>query len=297
MKTSFTAVVRSTVGSVLGSLLGFIPASCVRRPGAVILCTAVLGTLAPALRAAPAAFQVVSYNPGAGFAVNFTNATAALGEPARVNPFGEATDPFNPPYGTNQVVSIGAGGSLVVRFRTPILNHPRNPYGLDLILFGNTGFIITNEFDLTTFNWIGEPATDGSLFGQGTAQAVVSVSHNGRKFHLLDPTRTPALDSFPPTDGAGDDGIPVRPDLGAEEFAGSSLQGIRDLYAGSAGGVGLDLSWAVDAAGHPVRLWEARYLRIDVLSGRMEVDALTLVRRLPRSTRWHADGKETSGSR
>ena len=76
---------------------------------------------------------------------------AALGEPSQVNPFGEATDPFDPPYGTNQIVSIGAGGSLVLAFHNPILNHPNNLFGYDFILFGNTGFIITNEFDLSTF--------------------------------------------------------------------------------------------------------------------------------------------------
>src|SRR5947207_13559714 len=77
----------------------------------------------------PFADAVVSYNPGVGYAPRFTNPLAALGEPSRTNPFGEATDPFDPPYGTNQIVSIGAGGHLVVRFHTPILNHPRTLRG------------------------------------------------------------------------------------------------------------------------------------------------------------------------
>src|ERR1051326_7317166 len=76
--------------------------------------------------ATPFADAVVSYAPGVGFAPRFTNPAAALGEPSRINPFGENTDPFNPPYGTNQIVSIGAGGYLVVEFHTPILNHPKN---------------------------------------------------------------------------------------------------------------------------------------------------------------------------
>src|SRR2546423_14138401 len=81
--------------------------------------------------ASPFADAVVSYNAGTGYAPRFTNPLAALGEPSRTNPFGEATDPFDPPYGTNQIVSIGSGGHLVVRFHTPILNHPRNLRGLD----------------------------------------------------------------------------------------------------------------------------------------------------------------------
>src|SRR5438034_8347740 len=90
----------------------------------------------------PFADAVVSYNPGAGFAPRFTNPAAALGEPSRVNPFGEPTDPFDPPYGTNQIVSIGAGGHLVLGFHTPILNHPHNLDRLDFTIFGNAGFII-----------------------------------------------------------------------------------------------------------------------------------------------------------
>src|SRR6266704_1238900 len=107
-------------------------------------------------QATPFADTVVSYDPGVGFAPRFTEPAAALGEPSQVNPFGEPTDPFDPPYGTNQIVSIGAGGHLVVQFHTPILNHPNNLYGFDFIIFGNAFFTVTN--------WIGTPATDGSLF-------------------------------------------------------------------------------------------------------------------------------------
>src|SRR5580765_5151487 len=126
--------------------------------------------------ASPFADAVVSYNPGIGFAPNFTHPAAALGQPSQVNPFGEPTDPFDPAYGTNQIVSIGAGGHLVVRFHTPILNHPNNLDGLDFTIFGNAGFIITNDFDVTTGNWVGTPATDGSLFGGSIGDTRVSVS-------------------------------------------------------------------------------------------------------------------------
>src|SRR2546422_7084958 len=102
----------------------------------------------------PAQFAdaVVSYDPGIGFAAGFTNSAAALGEPSRSNPFGDLTDPFDPPYGKAQIVSIGAGGHLVVQFHTPVLNHPNNVYGFDFTIFGNTGFVITNDFDLTTYD-------------------------------------------------------------------------------------------------------------------------------------------------
>src|SRR5438067_13590558 len=96
---------------------------------------------------------VISYSAGAGFSPGFTNPAAALGEPSRLTPgtFGGPVDPFDPPYLSSQLVSIGAGGSLTVKFARPILNHPRNRFGIDFIIFGNSGFIITNALDPITF--------------------------------------------------------------------------------------------------------------------------------------------------
>jgi hypothetical protein len=225
--------------------------------------------------------KIVSYDSGVGYSANFTHPEAALGEPARVNPFGEDTDPFNPPYGTNQVVSIGAGGSLVVQFMKPILNHPRNIDRRDFTIFGNSGFIITNEFDLITYNWIGIPATDGSLFGESTGETRVSVSFDGQHFFMLNPQFAPAVDSFPPSDGAGDFGIPVDPKLSAENFAGATLDDIRNLYGGSGGGASYDISWAQDSNGRRIWLPMIRFIRIDVISGKTEIDGFAAVERVP----------------
>ena len=229
--------------------------------------------------ASPFAGAVLSYNPGIGFVPHFTDARAALGEPSRVNPYGEATDPFDPPYGTNQIVSVGAGGHLVVQFHTPIVNHPHNLYGLDFTIFGNAGFIITNDFDATTYNWIGIPATDGSLFGDSTGETRVSVSPDGRRFYELNPMLAPRLDSFPPTDGSGNFHIPLAPNLRQSDFAGATLEGIRALYNGSAGGASYDISWAQDANGQRIFLEEIRFIRVDVLSGKAEIDGFAAVLR------------------
>ena len=231
--------------------------------------------------------RVISYDPGVGYSLNYTHAEVVLGEPSRVNPFGETTDPFNPPYGTNQILSLGTGGSLVVRLQKPILNHPRNIDGLDFTIFGNTGFIITNDFDLVTYDWIGIPATDGSMFGQGTGETRVSVSFNGRHFYTLNPALAPAVDDFPPGDGTGDFRVPVDPKLTAEDFAGATLDDIHALYDGSGGGASYDLSWALDAKGRRVRLPMVRFIRIDVISGKAEIDGFSPVARLP----WRWKGK------
>jgi hypothetical protein len=249
------------------------------------VCLSVLALSGVVLTSQAAAFyaaRIVGYDPGIGHAPNFTHPEAALGEPSRVNPFGEATDPFNPPYGTNQIVSIGAGGSLTVRFHRPILNHPRNLGRLDFAIFGNSGFIITNEFDLSTFTWIGTPATDGSLFGQNTGDVRVSVSHDGKRFYTLDSELAPSVDSFPPTDGAGHFGLPLDPRLAAEDFAGATLDGIRSLYNGSGGGASYDISWARDDKGRRVFLPFIRFIRVEVLSGKVEIDGFATVERVPR---------------
>jgi len=237
----------------------------------------------PALivRSSEFADVLVSYDAGVGYAPAFTNAFAALGEPSRLNPFSEPTDPFDPPYGKNQIVSIGAGGSLVVFFHEPILNHPHNLYGLDFTVFGNCGFIITNDFDLTTYDWIGTPATDESLFGQNTGVTRVSVSHDGLKWYPLDPIRAEPVDNLFPTDGGGNFHIPVAPGLTQGDFAGLTLEGIREVYNGSAGGASFDISSAQDEEGQRVYLQEIRFIRIDVLSGKAEIDGFATVAREP----------------
>jgi hypothetical protein len=228
---------------------------------------------------------VISYDPGIGFSPGFTNADAAVGDPSRVTPgpFGGPVDPFDPPYLRSQLVSIGAGGSLTVKFDRPVLNLPENRFGIDFIIFGNSGFIITNAFDPVTFDWIGTPATDGSLFGNNNGASRVSVSRDGITFYQLDPRLAPTVDTLLPTDGDGDFNTPADPSLTQQDFAGLTLDGIRALYYGSAGGAGYDISWARTAKGAPVRLPEIRYVRIEVLSGKAEVDGLAAVF-VPRDT-------------
>lgn len=232
-----------------------------------------------AARAGEFADAVAGYQPGVGVSPRFTHAGAALGAPSEVNPFGETTDPFNPPYGTNQIVSIGAGGSLTLQFHKPIQNHPHHVHGLDFIIHGNAGFVITNEFDLETFNWIGTPATDGSMFGVNNGETRVSVSADGIRFYTLNPALAPTADGPFPTDAAGNTLLPTVPGLAPADFAGATLDDIRRLYAGSAGGTAYDITWAVDEQGRSVHLPVVRYVRIEVLSGKSEVDALSVVGR------------------
>lgn len=218
--------------------------------------------------------RVASYEPGTGFFVGgssglgYTNANSALGSPSVETPgeFGGPVTPFAPPYLREQLLSIGAGGHLILEFDPPIFNHPANPFGIDLILYGNAGFVITNG------NYSGGGITDGSFFGQAAdGVSRLSASADGATWHPLDETLSPVADGLFPSDGRGRFGMPLNPSLRPADFAGADLSQIRQLYQNSAGGTGYDLDWAQDADGRPLS-W-ARFIHIDVLRGKVEIDA------------------------
>ncbi len=246
---------------------------------ALLACASAMGLGSSAASGVNFAETVVSYTPGMGFATEFgsglgyTNAAAALGEPSRSipGPFGGPVDPFNPPYTRDQLVSIGEGGSLTVAFANPIPNSDAHPFGIDFIVFGSAGFVITNG------NFTGGGITDGSLFGANPGATRVSVSADNVRYYTLDPARAPGVDAFFPTDGAGQFNRPVNPALRNSDFAGLGLDRVRARYGGSAGGAGFDLSWAQDSDGQRVFLPEARYVRIDVLSETAEIDGFAAV--------------------
>jgi hypothetical protein len=208
---------------------------------------------------------IISYIPGSGFSPNFTNSNAALGAPAS----GSGTTPFAPPFSTSQLVSIGAGGSLTLQFNSPIINNPANPYGIDMMIFGNSFFVITSGSGSSAI-------TSGAIF-TSTVSTRVEVSADGSSWFTLDPGLAPNVGTLFPTDGAGNPAVPVNPALTSADFNGLNLSGIRALYGGSAGGAGFDLSWARDGNGNSVDLQSASFLRIDVLNGRTQIDAVSAV--------------------
>ena len=215
--------------------------------------------------AAGFADTVVAYNPGTGFASGFTNASSALGAPT------SAANPFSPPYRTNQIVSLGVGGSLTLHMGSPVVHSGASPYNIDFHIFGNSFFVITNG------NYSGRGITDGSVYGNG-ASTRVEVSADGASWYTLNPAQAPTIGDLFPTDGAGDPQVPVNPVLTNADFAGLGLAGVRSLYAGSAGGAGFNLAWAQDTNGDYVNLPIARFIRIDVLSGKAQVDAVSTTR-------------------
>jgi hypothetical protein len=228
-----------------------------------------LGSAAHASPPVQFASTVVDYNSGAGFVVGYDNPGRALGAPAFTPLFGPVT-PFNPPFSSGELVSIGAGGHLTLGFASSIFDRPENSFGIDFIIYGNEGFV---DFDYPN----GLTGPGGEVFSDffgAPPVTVVSVSYdNSTYYDLLAPAHT-RVDVLYPSDSAGQLGVPVDPALTQADFANQSLAGVRSLYAGSAGGTGFDLAWAVDGANNPVALSEIRYVRISVLSGKAEVDAV-----------------------
>jgi hypothetical protein len=211
------------------------------------------------------ASSVVSYVTGTGFAANFTNSNAALGAPASSG----SVTPFAPPFSNSQIMSIGTGGSLTLQFNTPIVNDPSNPYGIDFLVFGNSFFVISGGTGTNT-------TTSGAVF-TSSISTKLEVSSDNVNWYTLNPSLAPTVGTFFPTDGPGNPLLPVNPLLASGDFAGKNLAGIRTLYNGSAGGAGFDLAWAQDEFGNGVFLPSANYLRIDVLSGRTQIDAVSAV--------------------
>lgn len=214
--------------------------------------------------------QVVAYDPGVGYAksfsgIGYTNAGAALGPPNRDTSFGPV-QPFNPPFDIQEIVSMGTNGSITLRMAAPIIN----ANGADFVLYGNAGFI-----DMDYPN--GRTDSAGSTFGENPGTTRVWVSPDNSAYYLLNPSLAPVVDRLFPTDGAGEFGMPLNPALTRTNFFNASLQQIRQLYAGSAGGTAYDAAWAQDNAGNPVFLPAIQYIRIEVLTGRAELDGIAAV--------------------
>ncbi len=229
------------------------------------------------------ASTVLRYEPGIGYAtefgtgVGYTNALAALGEPSRSTPgpFGGPVDPFSPPWQPSQVVSLGSGGLLELQLDSPIRRDAAHPFGIDFMVFGGSGFVIING------DYSGGGITDGSTFGQDPAQVRLSVADTNGPWFTLDPALAPPLEGMFPTDGSGDFTRAVNPALKPTDFNGLGLGGIRVAYGGSGGGTGFSIAWARDGSGQPAPITEATRLRLEVLSGRVEVDAVAAVQPVP----------------
>jgi len=237
----------------------------------------------PAIAADPWADHVVSYVQGTGVGNDFVtgnpinNPLTALGEPTRFTSdpanFGGPTTPFSSAYRDDEIVTIGAGGSLTLQFDEPVVDHPLNPFGIDLLVFGNAFYSI----DFGTFLATGAVDDDGGS---------IEVSDNGVDFFPVTGSadgRFPTVgyldvtEPFPSLDGAvpSDFTKPVNP-AALSNVTGMNTAQIIAAYDGSGGGLGVDIS--------STGLASISFVRFSNPAGSLktpEIDAVADVRAVP----------------
>ncbi len=217
------------------------------------------------------AVEVVYFQPGIGIPTDritgqqFNDPNAALGRPV-IDSTGDnwsiplsrliPVNPLYPAFRSYEIVTIGYGGELVLKFNHPVSNDANNPFGIDFIIFGNSmnqsaNGILYNGNDPNGFG------VSSKLSGE---YGIVSVSQDGIVWQSF--TDGPYADSFAPTLGrtinlnTPDPGLgswnqwwgePTNPTLPLDpnfQTIHSGTESLLDLcknYGQSAGGTGFDL--------------------------------------------------------
>ena len=232
-----------------------------------------LGLIALPTSASDFATNVLSYVAGSNPANGFTNPLVALGPPERFTGEGispGAVTPFHPCFGTNEIVSIGAGGQLTLGFEPPLRDQANNPFGIDFIVFGNSFFTDAAY----SSGVVGALAADGGTI-QVSADGITWISIPNVFADGLCPTMG-WVDggAYAATNGmiATDPNTPVDPTWTAASLSGKTYDELVDIYDGSAGGAGVDLA--------SVGLTQAIAVRIIVPTGihpNVEIDAVARV--------------------
>ena len=271
----------------------------------------------PVAAESPYAWRLVAADvkPYRGWDGIDSDPTVALGAPARtVSGYGDIPrHPATPGEGaweTDRIVKLvtatdeDVGGSITVEFDHDVVDDPRNPFGLDFIVFGNAMQTIGGG---VYWNGTEDPATvvvatDAIVAERG----LVEVSTDNAKWFAY--TNGPYADDFAPTlsyrynPGDPDPSLfegnlwwgspadatrPVDPAVSGAEFKGRSLAEYARLYDGSAGGTGFDISGfdlPRDAQGRKF----IRFVRITTCEpgDDTEVDAVSDVAPTPSFRNW-----------
>ena len=210
------------------------------RPIALLTMALITGAAASD---SPFATEVVSFDPGIGGVPGFDFPEAALGEPTRTTGgslFPGAVTPFQPAFLASELVSLGVGGSIVLAFDHPVLDDPANPHGIDLLVFGNA--FLTD---------LAPPAgVAGGLYAEGGR---IELSQDGKTWFEVPGIEADGamptigwIDVGPYADAGGrlptDFTRPVDPARSPQDLAGMGHFELIEMYDGSGGGAGIDLS-------------------------------------------------------
>ena len=249
--------------------------------GACRACAALALTLASfaaesAVAQAPprCASAVVRYEPGEGAGASYQDPQAALGAPTRFTGEGvypSCVTPFNGAFMPSELVSIGRGGELVVSFDAPVVDDPRNPFGIDLIVYGNS-FCIDASYPEGI---VGGTFNDGGtvdVSADGIAWVTVPAIEADGGLPTLGFADVGPYDVVPgevPTDPAR----PVDPTIALADLDGLTWPELLAVYDGTAGGTRIDLADAGIAS--------IRFVRIRVAADAPavpEIDAIVAAR-------------------
>jgi hypothetical protein len=217
----------------------------------------------------------------------YNDPTAMLGRPTLtfIDYFGtgeaDRTKIIEPPYwtapnGSNVIAEILDGGEVTLKLGRKVFDDPNNPYGVDLIVFGNSFFsasgitdFVSDETDLNT-------ATLGS--GYYGHPVTVSVSQDGQTWFSFTNEAAPFPDNAYRWDEPNafwtaeqmNPTKPLNPSITGSTLAGLSVAAGLDQFAGASGGTGYDLK----ASGLP---W-IQYVRLQPPPGSYAViDAVAAV--------------------
>ncbi len=208
------------------------------------------------------AVEIIEYVEGSGVPTDwisgqlFNDPNAALGRPTLETsgdgwfiPVDENV-PVVPPYQPFrdfEIVTIGNGGHLTVRFNHPVANDKNNAYGIDFIIYGNARQVIGG-----LEGWKNGNPEETIVSGVAAAEpGIVAVSQDGQNWYYF--SSGPYADDFAPTASYAWDDVndvwaeeldptrPIDPNLAPFDFAGKTVAQMIAAYDGSAGGTGFDI--------------------------------------------------------
>ncbi|NLX12530.1 MAG: hypothetical protein GXY44_02610 [Phycisphaerales bacterium] len=170
--------------------------------------------------------------------------------------------PVYPAFRVWELVSIGEGGHLILKFDRAVTNDPRNPCGIDFIVYGNTFQMIDgssywqngdpNQCVIGTSNVWAEPGTVSVAQTYDPEHPELTTWYmftDGPNADMFAPTLGRIYDPDAPSElphngwwGAPTNPlIPFNPALSPASFQGHSLAYYTRKYGYSAGGTGFDL--------------------------------------------------------
>ena len=228
------------------------------------------------------------YDPFGSFSGGTTNRRVKLVEPA-YNIAGNTNGLITPKL----ITTLGGGSEIITRFERPVQDDPAHPYGIDLLVFGNS-FYTANGFVNDSANLNTLQITGGGFFEP--IKVSVSPGYTGQPGEVANNPNTwpwyrydngPYADTAFPThaykwnrattnwsDETMDFSKPVNPAMRLVIGAGGlSAADAIDLYTGSGGGTGFDL--------HESGFAWIQYVKVEGIDPEFsdgEVDAFATVR-------------------